>query len=214
MEEFINLKTENEVILISISLVVGIIIGTEREYYNKSAGLRTFVLVSFGACIFTILSTKIGLSSDDRIAANIITGIGFIGGGVIFKDENRISGITTATTIWATASLGMAVGSGYIYLGLLGMILVILILNSLSYVQSLIDIHHKIRNYHIITSSYSELNYCKELFVKYNLKYEIIGENHRENSIDTEWRIIGKNENHKKLLQQIREDSRIIGFEY
>ncbi len=214
MEEFINLKTENEVILISISLVVGIIIGAEREYYNKSAGLRTFVLVSFGACIFTILSAKMGVNSDDRIAANIITGIGFIGGGVIFKDENRISGITTATTIWATASLGMAVGSGYIYLGLLGMILVILILNSLTYIQSLIDMHHKIRNYHIITSSYSELNYCKELFGKYNLKYEIIGENHRENNIDIEWRIIGKNENHKKLVQEIRENSRIIGFEY
>lgn len=214
MEEFINLKTENEIILISISLIVGMIIGAEREYYNKSAGLRTFVLVSFGSCIFTILSAKMGMNSDDRIAANIITGIGFIGGGVIFKDENRISGITTATTIWATASLGMAVGTGYIYLGLFGMVLVILILNSLTYIQSLIDMHHKIRNYHIITSSYSELNYCKELFVKYNLKYEIIGENHRENNIDIEWRIVGKNENHKKLVQEIRENSRIIEFEY
>ncbi|WP_312324075.1 MgtC/SapB family protein [Soonwooa sp.] len=214
MEEFINLKTENEIILISISLIVGMIIGAEREYYNKSAGLRTFVLVSFGSCIFTILSAKMGMNSDDRIAANIITGIGFIGGGVIFKDENRISGITTATTIWATASLGMAVGTGYIYLGLFGMVLVILILNSLTYIQSLIDMHHKIRNYHIITSSYSELNYCKELFGKYNLKYEIIGENHRENNIDIEWRIVGKNENHKKLVQEIRENSRIIEFEY
>lgn len=214
MEEFLNIKTENEIILITVSLIVGIIIGAEREYYNKSTGLRTFVLVSFGSCIFTILSAKMGADSDDRIAANIITGIGFIGGGVIYKDENRISGITTATTIWATASLGMAVGSGYIYVVLLGMVLIILILNSLTHIQAIIDKHHKIRNYHIYISDYNELLYCKETFSRFNLKHEIIGENRNPENIDIEWRLIGKNENHEKFIQKIREDNKIVGFEY
>ena len=214
MEQLLNVKTTNEFVLICISLVVGMIIGTEREYFNKSAGLRTFVLASFGSCVFTVLSAKMGVNSDDRIAANIITGIGFIGGGVIFKDENRISGITTATTIWATASLGMAVGSGYIYLGLFGMALVIIILNSLMFIQNFIDKYHKIKDYHILISDYNELIYCKEIFNKNHLKYEIIGETRNKDSIDVEFRVTGKGESHKNLVQQIRSDNKIIGFEY
>ena len=111
---------KNELLLILISVILGLFIGAEREYRNKSAGLRTFILVCFGACLFTILSIKIGVANPDRLAANIITGIGFLGAGVIFKGDNKIEGITTATTIWATASIGMAVGSGYVYIAMLG----------------------------------------------------------------------------------------------
>ena len=96
---------KNELFLIFISVILGLLIGAEREYRNKSAGLRTFILVCFGSCLFTILSLKIGVANPDRLAANIITGIGFLGAGVIFKGENKIEGITTATTIWATASI-------------------------------------------------------------------------------------------------------------
>jgi Uncharacterized membrane protein len=72
-------------LLTFISVLIGLLIGAEREYRNKSAGLRTFILVCFGACLFTILSVKIGIDDPDRIAANIITGIGFLGAGVIFQ---------------------------------------------------------------------------------------------------------------------------------
>ena len=71
---------------ILVALLIGVLIGAEREYRSKSAGLRSMILVSLGSCLFTILSVRIGYpASTDRIAANIITGIGFIGGGVIFK---------------------------------------------------------------------------------------------------------------------------------
>ncbi|WP_407509610.1 MgtC/SapB family protein [Elizabethkingia anophelis] len=128
MDIFDKLPVQNELLLIIISVIIGLIIGAEREYRNKSAGLRTFILVCFGSCLFTILSIKIGVENPDRLAANIITGIGFLGAGVIFKDDNKIGGITTATTIWATASLGMCVGSGYVYLALLGSAVVMAIL--------------------------------------------------------------------------------------
>ncbi len=81
---------KNELLLIFISVVLGLLIGAEREYRNKSAGLRTFILVCFGACLFTILSIKIGVENPDRLAANIITGIGFLGAGVIFKGKIRL----------------------------------------------------------------------------------------------------------------------------
>src|SRR5688572_9403802 len=95
-----------------VSFLIGTIIGFEREYHSKAAGLRTMIMICLGSTIFTELSLSIGLTSPDRIASNIITGIGFLGAGVIFKDGLTISGITTATTIWICAALGMAVGAG------------------------------------------------------------------------------------------------------
>jgi len=165
---------QNELLLIFISVFLGLCIGAEREYRNKSAGLRTFILVCFGSCLFTILSIKIGIDNPDRIAANIITGIGFLGAGVIFKGDNKIDGITTATTIWATASIGMAVGSGYVYLSLLGTVLVLLILSSLTYFQTYIDHNHKIREYKIVVSNKENLDYCEELFKLNNLKFIVV----------------------------------------
>src|SRR5262245_66333390 len=90
---------------ILISFCIGTAIGIEREYRSKAAGLRTMIMICLGSTIFTELSMVIGGTSD-RIASNIITGIGFLGAGVIFKDGLSITGITTATTIWITAALG------------------------------------------------------------------------------------------------------------
>lgn len=106
-------------------LLIALGIGAEREFRSKSAGLRTMIMVSLSSCLFTIMSLKIGIESPDRIAANILTGLGFVGAGVIFKDENRISGITTATTIWMTAALGMAAGAGYELLSLCATLIVL-----------------------------------------------------------------------------------------
>ena len=169
MEEFLAKSIQNDLILICISIIIGVLIGTEREYRNKSAGLRTFILVSFGSCLFTILSIRIGVENPDRLAANIITGIGFLGAGVIFKDDNKVAGITTATTIWATASLGMCIGAGYVYLGLLGSVIVLIILVGLTYLQNYIDDYHKIKNYTILTKSKEEYEYSQTLFKKFDL---------------------------------------------
>lgn len=77
MDNLLRPFETQDVVLILLSVLIGLLIGMEREYRNKSAGLRTFILVSFGSCLFTILSLKIGLANPDRLAANIITGIGF-----------------------------------------------------------------------------------------------------------------------------------------
>ena len=72
------------------------LIGVEREFRNKQAGLKTMIMIGLGATLFTILSIQIGSNSQDRIASNIVTGIGFLGAGVIFKEDNRVNGLTTA----------------------------------------------------------------------------------------------------------------------
>lgn len=212
MEFLRDHSIQNELVLIFISVVLGLLIGTEREYKNKSAGLRTFILVCFGACLFTILSLKIGVHSPDRLAANIITGIGFLGAGVIFKGENRIEGMTTATTIWATASIGMAVGSGYVYLSISGTVLVILILNSLGYIQSFIDSNHKIREYTLEVATAEDLLYCENLFRENQLQHMLLRQQADAKSITAVWRITGKDKRHNDFINTIVHSPKIVSY--
>jgi putative Mg2+ transporter-C (MgtC) family protein len=92
---------------------LGAAIGFEREYRQKPAGLRTNILIALGSALFTILSIAIGGgSTPDRIAAQIVTGVGFLGGGAILRSGKTIQGMTTAATIWVNAAIGMAAGAG------------------------------------------------------------------------------------------------------
>jgi putative Mg2+ transporter-C (MgtC) family protein len=91
-----------------LAAALGAFIGLERELRGYPAGIRTIALVTMGSALFTDVSRMMG--GDDRVAAQIVTGIGFIGAGVIFREGAGIKGITTAATIWAAAAIGMAVG--------------------------------------------------------------------------------------------------------
>src|SRR6187551_1235506 len=122
------LLERQDLISIGISILCGSIIGFEREYNNKSAGFRTLILICLGSTIFTIVS-KHGIGSDDRIAANIITGIGFIGAGVIFKDKVSVLGLTTAAVIWTSAGIGMLCGIGLHFLALCVTIVTLIVLS-------------------------------------------------------------------------------------
>jgi putative Mg2+ transporter-C (MgtC) family protein len=96
-----------------IAAVFGAAVGYERRSSDKPAGLRTLSLVAVDSALFTIISTFIFEAADQsRVAAQIVTGVGFLGGGTILRSEGSISGLTTSATIWATAAIGMAVGLG------------------------------------------------------------------------------------------------------
>ena len=119
-------KTSNIMFCLCLSVLLGFILGLEREYANKWAGLRTHILVCVGSCIFTILSIwgfpvlmadgATSTRDSARIAAQILTGIGFIGGGTVLRHGSSIYGLTTASTLWAAAAIGMACGSGLYWL--------------------------------------------------------------------------------------------------
>jgi len=198
-----------------IALGIGAIIGAEREYRSKSAGLRTMIMVSLSSCLFTIMSLKIGVDSHDRIAANILTGLGFVGAGVIFKDENRISGITTATTIWMTAALGMAAGAGYEMLSLFATFIVLIVLICLIYVQEKIEALSQARTYRIICPYQLKiLDQYEALFKTYNMKVVRSVQHKTEHRMSGRWILIGSAENHKKLTAYLLNDSNIqeLGF--
>lgn len=111
-----------------VSLVCGAIVGMEREYRNKSAGFRTLILICLGATLFT-MGSRLGNLSDDRIAANIVTGIGFLGAGVIFRGKFSVQGLTTAAVIWTMAAVGMLVGFGQFTFGLSLALLMVVVLS-------------------------------------------------------------------------------------
>lgn len=95
-----------------VALILGAVIGLERERQERAAGLRTVTMVSLGSCLFTVVG-EYGFHPTDpsRVAAQIVTGIGFLGAGTIFLRKDLVRGLTTAATIWATAAVGMAAGT-------------------------------------------------------------------------------------------------------
>jgi len=99
---------------LGLAAVLGGAIGLEREYHHKPAGLRTNILIALGSALFSILSVELGdgAGSPDRIAAQVVTGIGFLGAGAILRSGENIHGLTTAATIWVNAAIGMAAGIG------------------------------------------------------------------------------------------------------
>ena len=94
---------------ITLSVILGAIIGLEREYKGHEAGIRTFGFICMGSCVFGLLSGHIGHGDPGRIAAQIVTGIGFLGGGLILKDGSTIRGLTTAAMVWCTSAIGLSV---------------------------------------------------------------------------------------------------------
>lgn len=186
-----------DLLLIGIAIVIGLVIGAEREYKSKSAGLRTLMLVCVGSCTFTILSLKIGVANPDRLAANIITGIGFLGAGAIFRDDNKVSGITTACTIWVTAALGMCVGSGHIYLGMMSAAVVLFVLLSLVRLERWIDKTNKIKVYKI-TTDYSEhiIEDFEKQFAGFQLDAYRLLELKSNDKLTINWKVRGHQKDH------------------
>ena len=136
-------------IRVFVAILIGAIVGTEREYKNRPAGLRTHVLVCLGACVIALTecifmhdtSNPAGVNvtyNFGRMSAQVISGIGFLGAGTIFMSERRIGGLTTAASVWNTACLGLATGYGYYWMSLIGCLLVLAVLLSL---QRIIPVH-------------------------------------------------------------------------
>lgn len=137
-----------EVFKLLLAIVLGGAIGLERELHHKAAGFRTITLICMGAALFTILSIRI--EGAGRIAANIVTGIGFLGAGVILHETNRIKGLTTAAAIWLSAALGMGVGAGDYILSLAAVLFVLPMMFVFSRVERWLDGVWEVRHYQLV----------------------------------------------------------------
>jgi putative Mg2+ transporter-C (MgtC) family protein len=127
----------SEVTLVVVSFLCGMTVGLERERHEKPAGLRTLVLICVGSAIFTLASVSpaMGQREPARIAAQIVTGVGFLGAGSILRDRAMITGLTTAATVWATAGVGMVVGAGYATAGVALSLTILIALAGLKFIE-------------------------------------------------------------------------------
>jgi putative Mg2+ transporter-C (MgtC) family protein len=138
---------------IVLSVVLGGLIGLERELGDKPAGFRTIILICVGACVFTIVSQLIGGPDWDntRIAAQIVSGIGFLGAGAILRDRQSVYGLTSAATIWAVAAIGMACGFGLWELAVEGSIFILVALLVFEGIEKWIGARRDIQDYDVAT---------------------------------------------------------------
>jgi putative Mg2+ transporter-C (MgtC) family protein len=141
----LTLETQLDLALrLTVGLVLGAVIGFERELHRQPAGFRTHSLVSLGAALFTVVSA-FGFASDTvdptRIAAQIVSGIGFIGAGTILQHRGHIRGLTTAASLWSVAAIGTAAGAGLYVVAIVGTLLILVILSILDRVENIAR-HH------------------------------------------------------------------------
>ena len=120
---------------LAVSMLLGGAIGFERERDSQPAGLRTHMILILGSCLAMILSINIGIKNGTdptRMAAQVISGVGFLGAGAILRSGFNVKGLTTATTVWTTAIIGLAVGYGYYWVGVFTTVLVLVVLTLVS----------------------------------------------------------------------------------
>lgn len=128
------------------AMMLGMLLGLERSIAHKDAGMRTYALVSLGSSLFIIIAllgsssfTEMFTGTDPmRVAASIVTGVGFIGAGVVFQVKDQLSGLTTAAGLWVAAAIGMAVGFGFYYIAIYATVLALLAFTLVWYIEQYI----------------------------------------------------------------------------
>ncbi|MET4082468.1 putative Mg2+ transporter-C (MgtC) family protein [Pedobacter sp. UYP30] len=207
--------TQSEVNKFLLAILLCGLIGAEREYHSKSAGLKTMIMIGLGATLFTILSVKIGLNSHDRIASNIVTGIGFLGAGVIFKEDNKVNGLTTACVIWIVAAIGMAIGAGFFQQAFGVTVVVLLALFIFPFVENLIERRFTKRFYRIVKTYENEsLDHYEEDIKSSKLKFKRGKQEVANGRISGVWVAVGSPKNHKRFVDKMLNDKKLIEFEF
>lgn len=195
-----------------VALILGGLVGAEREYRGKTAGFRTTIMICIGSTLFTMVSGRIG-TGDGRIAANIVNGIGFLGAGIIFKEDNRVRGLTTAATIWAVSALGMCIGSGHYDIALVGFGIVLGSLVFMVGVADRIGRLNQTREYRVVTTYQNKtLAHYERVFEDSGLRPRRGPQQRIGNEISGRWSVAGPQEAHEKCILQLLSDPEVKEF--
>ena len=206
-----------DLIKLGIAIFVGGIVGAEREFRDKAAGFRTLILITVGSTLFTIFSLRMDPGfTQTRVAANIVTGIGFLGAGAIIREQGRIGGLTTAATIWLSAALGMGIGSGELGFVLIATFTILVILMAFPRIEHWIDHIRESRTYRIVvtTTNANAIDRIHDAFKACDLQ---IFEHHQSRigaTIVGTWQTIGSPSNQDKFVNLLLRDEQIEEFVY
>lgn len=158
----VTLQPKQIIVRLLVALLLGAIIGTEREYTHRPAGMRTHMLVALGACAVMITGQSIfcqyyplgAMPDPARLAAQVIAGVGFLGAGTILRDGTSIKGLTTAASVWTVACLGVAVGAGLYIIAVVGVVLMMVTLVVFERLQAKLLSHRDVsRSFSVIARS-------------------------------------------------------------
>ena len=206
--------TQEDLLKLLFAVLIGGLIGIEREMHAKAAGLRTITLITVGAALFTIISLDF---KDDRVIANIVTGVGFLGAGSIMFTEGRLTGLTTASTIWVAAGLGMAIGQGEYGLAGVGALIILCILWIFGQVDRMVDIFgREIRTYEITyLAKENKLEQIERAMIECKLR--IVRRRRMkvgENVLQGIWELRGALAKQTKFSDIMLADEDVIGLKY
>ena len=195
-----------EILKLLMAVLVGGLIGAEREFRDKAAGFRTIIFICVGASLFTMFSSKLAGDGDPaRIAAQIVTGVGFLGAGAILRDAGgKVVGLTTASTIWLAAALGMGIGGGQLILSGTATAVVLFVLWAFPRAEGWIDNVRDIRTYEVLCALNPQTpKEIEALIAKCGLRLD-----HRKQAKSAEglvctWDVAGSPKRHEHLVENL-----------
>lgn len=205
-----------DVIKLLLAVLVGGLVGAEREFRDKAAGFRTIILICVGATLFTIFSLKLGGDMDPvRIAANIVSGVGFLGAGAIMRAGGRVLGITTAATIWLAAALGMGIGGGYYLLSGAAAGIILLVLWVFPKLEQRIGNVREWRTYEVICPiSHEKFLQLEAMFHQCGLRVKGGKRIKRGDEMVCTWGAFGPPKNHGRLTDMLFADADVKEFRF
>ncbi len=204
-----------DVVKLLSAIVAGALIGAEREYRDKTAGFRTVIFICVGATLFTMFSIKIGGEKDPRIAASVVSGIGFLGAGVILREKGRVVGLTTAAMIWLTAAIGMGIGSGYFVLSGLTVIFILIILWLFPSFEHFIDLARETRSYEIVCPlNVTKAAELQQLFERNKLVIRSFKQEKSGDLMTCTVVVVGSPRNHEQARQRLIQDPDVQSFTF
>jgi putative Mg2+ transporter-C (MgtC) family protein len=185
---------------VAVAVFCGSVMGLERQYKNKTAGFRTIILICLGSTIFTMVSQRAG----QGVNINLVTGVGFIGAGVIFKDNISVNGLTTAAVIWVAAAVGMANGSGNYLLAIISTFVTLVVLIIFHFFEEYLDkLHHeKLLSLVFDNDDFENLQVVEDIIHKHKLKAEVRLVNKKDGCLQAAIFVTG----HKKHIKKLDEN--------
>jgi putative Mg2+ transporter-C (MgtC) family protein len=204
-----------DVLKLVLAILIGGAIGAEREYRDRAAGFRTLIFICVGAALFTMFSLTIGITRDQaRIAAGVVSGVGFLGGGVILREGGSVMGLTTAAVIWLTAALGMGIGAGYFGFTLVAAGAVLVVLWLFPLVERWIDDLRVTRTYRLVVPVSAGVRYIDELFQRSELRIHAVRHGRRVGELTVSFGATGSIAAHQALVDVLLADETLHELSY
>ena len=214
-ELFNHLVGNTDAIRLFASLAFGGVIGLEREVSDKAAGLRTNILICVGACLFTLVSMRMFDVRDAHVVAQIVAGVGFLGAGSIMRDGDKVTGLTTAATIWTVAAIGFAAGAGYLNLGATATLIVLFVQLAFTQLDILIDDWRERHTFRIVSkldqNGIDEIEEAFKVSKVMIMRRKVMKKN---NLYYSEWFTTGGRANQEKLKAALLHSESVLEVTY